>query len=148
MDDRKPVTWMQARLVETVLDLGNAFEFREDRGWHWLQRACFWVLRKIGAYAQETTRVWTRHPQDNDDLLKSLLGQEQEWLRLIHREDCRIYMGPEEHTEVLRMCDHLGSGHFTFDARIKITDRHGPRFHDVPITVVPWLKGAFIVPVE
>ncbi len=152
LPQQQVVQWAKIDRLDPVrLDEPDAFEFRKDRGWHWLQRSCFWVLGKIGAYQQKTFEVFRRTPQENNDLLKSLLGQEGQWLRLINeRADCRIFMGPDDQMDLMRLCEFREMRPTSFRGRIETRQRRGDYtescWHDIPITVVPWMKGAILVP--
>lgn len=124
------------------------YEYRPDRGWRWLQRACFWLLGKLGAHHVETVTVFKRAVRDNDALLASLLGQQGHWLEFVSRQrhPPKIYMGPDDFVDLGRLLDHLRMEPFRLAARIEIRDGRLATWHDIPIFVVPWMKGAVLVP--
>jgi hypothetical protein len=142
------VKWVKITSAELSKINPDCFEFSPHQGWVFIQRICFWLLNKIGAHKHETTTVYTRSPQQNNSLLQSLVGQEGQWIELIHNNRAkRIYIGPEDNAELQSISDGLGMRPFSFTGRIKT--RNGPleqTWHDIPITVIPWMNGAIIVP--
>lgn len=147
-DLRQPVRWVLTERRQVLQPDTTAFALRQELGWVWLQRLAIAILRWVGAYREECVEVRTRTTQENDALLSRLLGQEGQFLELAYRhQQMHIYMGPDDHPELMMLVNGVG-GHVTFDAKIKIGfDRAAPQFHTIPITVVPWMKGAIIVPV-
>lgn len=147
LDDRQAVHYARVERIETSGD-PKRYEYRPDIGWRWLQRILFLVLGWIGAYHLTTVTTFVRTPQENDSLLKSLLGQEGQWIRYIHYERrARIYMGPDDFPELIRLCEHMGMSVVDMRGRISTrSGRHEPTWHDIPITVVPWMVGAILVP--
>jgi hypothetical protein len=145
---RNPQRWYKSVSNEVTFDCLDQFHFRADKKWHRLQRLCLWVLKKIGAQAQQTSTVWTRYPMENDELLLWLMGQHEEWMELAYRQPCRIFIGPEQNMKLLRLGHELDFRPITLDARIGLDGDAGYKLLDMPITVVPWLDGAYIVPVK
>lgn len=84
--------------------------------------------------------------------MKRLLGQEGELLdRLYERDDLVIYLGPDDSDELLAMTKDLGMQPISFSGRIKIGckrvyGRASYEWREIPVVVVPWMKGAMIVP--
>lgn len=148
IDSRRPIRWAKIERIDAPIVDVTQFEYRPERGWRWLQRAAFKVLDWIGAHHQPVVTTFVRSPQENDVLLKSLIGQEGEWIGLLHRGKGRprIYMGPDDYPELLRLMDHRDFQPTTFEGRIETRSRDYGKWHDIPITVVPWMVGAVIVP--
>jgi len=65
--------------IDTVTKALDRYEFRVDRSAHWLQRLCFWILGKLGAYADLHTVTIERHVigKHGDTFAKRLLEQHQ-----------------------------------------------------------------------
>ncbi|MDE2103800.1 MAG: hypothetical protein KGL39_41565 [Patescibacteria group bacterium] len=150
LDRNRVATYVQNVPLREVRPHPTRFEFSPQRGWKWAQRLCFWILAKIGARASEEVIVWRRIGTQNDALLESLLKQEHWLLENLYyrRQAYRLLIGPEQEMELLRIAENIGMRHFSLDAGIRTADRNGPRWHDIPITVIPWMKGALIVPRE
>ncbi len=149
LDSRRPVTWAKIERIDTPIADVEQYEYRPDVGWRWLQRAAFKVLDWIGAHHMGVVTTFRRTPQENDGLLKSLLGQEGEWIELLHRsgEPLHIYMGPDDHCDLMALVNFREMNPTSFYGRIETCDRRfGGKWHDIPITIVPWMVGAVIVP--
>lgn len=144
------VRFAKIKTIRTPTTDWNLYEYRPELGWKWLQKVAFAALRWIGAHHMEVVTTFERHPQENNDLLKSLLGQQGAWIEFVHndRKQPRIYMGPDDHADLMRLCDFRDMDPTTLYGRIETRDGrhyHG-KLHDIPITVVPWMQGAIIVP--
>lgn len=151
IDNRNPIHYANIDTTVTPFCDRERYELRPERGWVWVQRAAFKVLDWIGAHHMATVKTFVRTPQQNDDLLKSLLGQEGQWIEHVHHSDRRgrgaqIFIGPDEYPDLMRLCEHMGMSPVTMYGRIETRDRYGPKWHDIPITVVPWMVGAVLVP--
>lgn len=148
IDSRQPIRWAKIERIGTPTVDPERFEYRPDRGWRWLQRAAFKLLGLIGAHSTPVVTTFVRAPQENDELLKSLLGQEGEWIELVHDDlhRPRIYIGPDEYPELLRLLNHRDFMPTTVEGRIQTNRGKYGKWHDIPITVVPWMVGAVIVP--
>lgn len=141
------VNFVKLERIDTMTADLNRFEYRPDRGWLWLQRAAFAVLRWIGAHHMPTVTTYRRTAQENDDLLKSLLAQRRQWFDYVHHDEmAHIYMGPDDERDLMKLCDFRDMQYTTLKGGIETRDQYGRKWHDVPITVVPWMKGAIIVP--
>lgn len=144
------VNFVKIETLREVVTKWDQYEYRPEKGWRWVQRIAFAVLNWIGAHHTPVVTTFRRTAQENDDLLKSLLGQEGQWINLVHDkpDSMRIYMGPDEHMDLLRLASHMEMQAFSFRGEIETRDRHHHygTWHNIPITVVPWMKGAIIVP--
>ena len=143
------VSFMNISSSRKLVTPVDKYTFCEDKGYVWLQRLCFRVLSKIGAYAQEWTHVYRRVGFDNNDLLKLLLEQEKTFYSLIYNRKLeRIYMGPDDYQDLMMGVERLGMIPITFVSFVKICSPNNPygSWHDIPITVIPWMKGVLMVP--
>ena len=141
---RTTVTMQSAPVI-----LPDTYKFTPKCGWVWLQKICFWFLRKIKAnHIEITTKYIRRHNSENEEILKSLLGQQGYWLQFVHdyRKPLRIVMGPDDFDGLLEMAQMGSMRPFDLSAGLEIRDINGPHWHNIPITVIPWMKGAVIVP--
>lgn len=132
---------------EEVLVNRTLFELRHDRGWVWLQRAAFWVLSKIGAFHLDTSVVFHRTPGENNNVLDSLVAQHAYWLDAMwHLDRPQIFMGPDDYPELLRLAEFMDMTPVSFSGRIRLGYRTRVKWREIPISVIPWMKGAILVP--
>lgn len=144
---QQTVTWAKIERIDTPTIALDLFKYRPDKGWRWLQRSAFALLRWIGAHHEPVISTFRRSAEQNDELLKSLLGQEGQWIEHVHYEEsAQIYMGPDDYPDLVALAEFREMQAATFMGRIETSTRYGSKWHDIPITVVPWMKGAIIVP--
>ena len=149
MDNRKPyITYVKLQKT-TDFRLTPLYEFQPNRGWKWLQRIAFAVLDWIGAHHYEGIVTYTRTKEENDNILKSLIKQEGQWLELIHNNpnQMQIYMGPDDFEDLMKLSDFRDMQPTLIMGRIDTNDQYGNhQWHNIPITIVPWMVGAILVP--
>ena len=120
------------------------FTFREDRGWWWLQRACFAILRRIGACrADEMVEITTYRDIHHDNLYEAIIAAIEDGYRRDRRPEMFI-VGGETWREMIGSPDNL-EGLIEYPLQ-------GDRIHGtsvllagVPVKVVPWIKGFALI---
>ena len=146
---RKPITWQLVNRIDyTVADLSR-FELRPDRGYVWLQKVLFWILRCIGAHHTPTVTTYTYSPQKADKLLKTLAKQHKMLLELLDDRAgaLRILIGPEQERELMEVSEFRNMLPTTVNGEVEVVGPvSGRRIYDIPITVIPWMQGVLIVP--
>lgn len=145
---QQTITWAKIDRIDTPTVFSDLYELRPEKGWCWLQRAAFAVLDWVGAHHEDTVTTYSRSPQENAALLKSLFGQEGHWIEYVHHEATpHIYMGPDDHMDLMKLAEFRNMNYATFTGRIETMDRRsGGKWHDIPITIVPWMKGVLVAP--
>lgn len=155
---RHTITAIRGTLHKYTKMSPDVFEFRKDQGWHWLQRLCFWVLRKIGAQQLATMETVTYGPFERNDKLSETIFQlveqtigwpdfdESEWQLVMGRDTYRTLISDKELAHA-----------FGFLYPIEVRSPSPPRFgafeqytrgqvHGIDITVLPWVDGFALVP--
>lgn len=151
MLNRPQITrYVAIRQRSVYKQITGVYEYTPSRGWKWLQKTLFYILKRVGAHYQERQTIYERNSIDNDNLLKTLIGQEGEWLTYIHnaKSPPRIYVGPEQEMKLWELLHHTGITPVRLDSQIEIRDRCVLKWHNIPIYVVPWMEGAILVPSE
>jgi hypothetical protein len=145
---QQTVTWAKIDRIETTIVSPNLYKLRPDKGWRWLQRFAIKVLDWIGAHHETTVTTYSRTSEENTSLLQSLLGQEGTWIEYVHHKATpHIYIGPDEHRDLMALAEFRDMNYATFTGRIETRNRYGGKWHNIPITVVPWMKGVLLAPV-
>lgn len=131
------------------------FELTPSAGWLWLQRLCFWVLRKIDARSKEWTesvRSVTVHYQG---FMQALAAQRGEILSQYAIEGKYLLMGPMEFAEFSTTSVFLQAAvGFTIPDAVYRKETDGRCFPyktktiviDLNVIVLPWMKGMLVVP--
>ena len=132
--------------VSEVVQHEDVYEFRRDRKWQWLQRLCFWVLGKIGAFRQDTMAVYNYGPTDPKPLKEAVFAQIENVVEFerFDSDELVVLIGRPQFKELVsnrEMYQCLGWG-MTLDVR----DAYSKRIYTIPIAAVPWLDGIAVVP--
>ena len=129
---------MQRITVPMVSD--DEFQFRDDLKHHWLQKACFWILRKIGAYRKFGSEVVETINVQPESVLTQIFRQREE-LEDVHFTDAsQIIIGGDDYMEMMsspeiRQYMEFGADVYSPKGIIGLT-----------IKVVPWMKGIVVIP--
>jgi hypothetical protein len=110
----------------------NAFKFRADKKYHWLQKVCFKILSSIGAFQQVTTERIERHKTTEEDIIKKIAQHVRNIETQYHCKVTRILMGEE---------DFLNYQRSTPISYVSFNLKGEHRFYGVQIVVVPWMSG-------
>ena len=119
--------------VHTREQLSDVYQFRSDRGFLALQKLCFWVLRKIGAFGWTDKTASKSYAFDPAELAYNLREQYKLAMHIYDREDCEILMGPKEFAEL---------AHTGMIDQITVL----PTMYELKITIIPWMAGLLVVP--
>lgn len=126
-------------LTETTTewkDSGNTFAFRPDRKWHWVQRFCFWVLRKIRAYQSVAYSTSTAVRLDRDKLMPAVYALLKEATKSQFNSIERIVMGGEDFRRLMESPDLPRSMALNVPGTLL----------GFPLQVVPWIEGVMVIP--
>lgn len=129
--------------IETM---GTRYILKPEKKFPWLQRALFWGLRKLGATEALHKTVYSLNPRQCTDIVETLLRQHQSWIKICYRQEPHIYMGIDDEKALLAIAQHIGMWSFDFAAKTRLGGRDGLLWCNIPVTVVPGMTGAFIVP--
>ena len=128
---------------KTVTD-SNAFAVREDRPHLWLQKACCWVMGKLGAYRRDTQTKIEYRTIDADSFVTRIAKQRESVFALMNREPRELLIGAQDYAELMHetMSHHM----FSFDATY-MRGEHGVRtVMGLKVRVIPWMRGVLVVP--
>jgi hypothetical protein len=134
------------RFDEETVPAYPVFRRQPGRKYSWLARLCFWTLDRLGLEEEPTARIYRLTEQQIDSLAQDIVAQQQHWWRYILRDDCRLYVGPDAHVQ-LHIFGALHPGDVVgFRAKVRLGYRRGWQWRGLPVTVVPWLRGAILLP--
>lgn len=131
---------------KTVTD-SNAFAVREDRPYLWLQKACCWVLGKLGAYRRDTQTKIEYRTIDADNFMVRITKQHESVFELLNRRHLRpkkILIGAQDYAELMR--ETTVHYPFAFNASYEIVVRGVARIMGLEVQVIPWMRGVLVVP--
>lgn len=123
----------------------TSFSFNPEKGYVWLQKVLFRILKKLGCESKYTELDVVKTESiyfDSEDLIRNILEQD----RIINkhfnlRHYCRIVMGPDEFYKVARQ-QHAPMQPFSINARTE------NKLFGMHIQVIPWMSGILLLPDE
>jgi len=133
----------------------DRYQFREEKGWRWIQKLALWTLKKIGCHAFIMEETMVRSETINlHNLTKQIMEQQADTINWYHHHGDRLLVGPTEFAE-------LSALPFTHPLSLDLqymwveTDdtKYGmnlpphtyTRF-GLKVTVIPHMKGVLVLP--
>lgn len=141
--------WIEFYQTERLTELKewhDAFCVREDLNYVWLQKACIWILRKIGARATYTEATFNRIGFDADEFVTALFAQHDYIVEEFNYvKPSKLYIGPDEFTELTNSPELRDL--YTFRTSYDVSNGQGryPEVIGLKVTVIPWMKGILVV---
>ena len=128
---------------KTVTD-SNAFAIREDRPHLWLQKACCWVMGKLGAYRRDTQTKIEYRTIDADSFITRIAKQRESVFELMNREPRELLIGAQDYAELMH--ETVSTHMFSFDAAYMRGDHRNRTVMGLRVRVIPWMRGVLVVP--
>lgn len=143
---QRPVIVALDRVVTAAPRL-DAFKYRPECGWATLQRACFWLLARIGCFDMDVA-VRSRDERreiDGGRVLDRLWEQE----RMVRRHldwtgELRFLIGAEDYAEIMR--EPAAAVPFHIDTTAPGGRNGQPTLWGMHYDVIPWMRGIVILP--
>lgn len=133
---KQVVQFVQHEARRVRFEEHEKFTLRSDRPAVWLQRLCFIVLRKLGAFSHGETITVERRIVDCDKFMDAILIQMRSIEEFFNRRAQRILIGAEDYAALMH--EEMASFYYT-----------GRReFLGMKVQVVPWMKGVLVMPAE
>lgn len=133
--------------IPVFTEMKDAFEFREDRPAHWLQRLCLWTLRKLGCHASLETVKIERHVigRKGERFTDAILRQADNLLDF-NRQPARLLIGAEDYAKL--MGEPTFETGFNFHTEYNIGNGRGrrPTVCGLTVEVIPWMRGMLVMP--
>ena len=143
MDERPYIDVIELRHVREIKEFKEAFQLRKDRPAMWLQRACLWVLRKLGCYAELETIKVERHEigRYGDSFMQRLLARRNAVYGSFEREPKKLLIGSAEYAELMK--EAVSNSPFQFEARyFKGADQ---TVYGLKVEVIPYMRGMLLL---
>lgn len=134
------IEFIQMNENRMPFNVEDAFKFRKDRPYHWLQKLCCWILKKLGAYYTDYTIKITRHTINTQSFLERLFKQQAHIEEAFNMRPTRLLIGAEDFTEMMG-CEEIRQV-FQFTAEY----RHGRSIMGLAVEVIPWMRGILVMP--
>jgi hypothetical protein len=141
---REVIDVIRHERVSSFVEVKEAFEFREDRPAHWLQKLCVWTLRKLGAFHHSEVVTIERHVigKNGRRFIDRLFEQMRNLRDAFDREPSRLLIGADDYAELMQEATRE---YFSFDAEYMRGGRH-PKVCGLRVEVIPWMRGVLVMP--
>ena len=133
------VEFVHLHEIRSPYELKDTFEFRKDVSWHWLQKLCIFVLRKLGAFSIAESVTMERHTIDGDTFIHRLFKQ-QDILMQFNRKPTTLLIGAEDYA--IMMNEVAATQAFQFGAEYG----HSGKIMGLKVKVIPWMRGYVVMP--
>ena len=132
------IEWHETSRMRLVPD---AYAFSEKRGWHWLQRVCLWILRKLRCQHYEEVVDVQRHVLHCESFMESIFRQNRSVQAVFNRKPTRLVIGSEDYEEL------MGSPEVRQYVALSGLDyHHGTTIQGLRLEIVPWMRGMVVLP--
>jgi len=135
------IEYLETKRHVSTVESVDRYVFRKDKGYHGLQRLLFWVLAKIGCYAQDERIAYTQHRLDTDDLMEAIYKQDIGVLEFYNQRGKSLLIGSKDYQEL--------TGNPAIRQMMQFTGKYRGGYGEVlgmNIIVIPWMKGMLVVP--
>mgnify|MGYP003500764133 CR=1 len=136
------VEFVAQESITTMVPMFDAFKFKPKGRAQWLQRLAWRFLnwRRAMDQAYEPTVAVKRHLIDADKFMDRLLKQRRALFDGYRKEGQRLVIGSEDYFEL--MGEPAIHHHFNFKAEVGM----GRQLMGLDVEVVPWIRGAVVMP--
>lgn len=137
---------IQLKQRTLITDIQDEFIFRKDKKYHWLQKLCFYILRKIGAYNISTTYTYDRLCINTGKVARKFFDQFYNIQKNFNITPKDIYIGSEDFSLMLAQ-NSIPDTPFCFQINFHKDSRYEDKItiHGVNVHVIPWMKGMVLV---
>lgn len=137
----EPVQFIGTREETTVTVLKDGFELRDDQRWPWLQRVCFWILRKLGAFLRQETRNVTTFVVNPKMFIERALEMQEQLDVSFDTVPEMLLIGAQDFAELMR------SEYVTETACQFSAEYHNEgRIMGLEVLIIPWMRGCIVMP--
>ena len=140
--EKQVVEFVNLEVVRSPFEDKEAFQLRNDRPAKWLQKACFFVLRKLGAFYIGESVTIERHTLDAKTFMERLFKQQKGIERFFNRHPTKLLIGAEDYAELM----HEASATQAFSFYAEYWERR--EVFGMTVEVIPWMRGCLVMPTE
>jgi hypothetical protein len=138
------IRFYETETTKSVLQEKDKFEFRRDLKYPRTQKLCFWLLKKIGAFANTDIVTEKRFLFDCPDFMEKLYKMDEVVFNHVHRGARHVLIGPEEFHDMI--ADTEIKHCVSFTGNYRYGNNSGIQIMNMTVTVVPWMSGILPLP--
>lgn len=143
---RRPIEFVEVRTAHVPFVLQDEWQFKPVGRLHWVQRAAWRLLHKMGALknAIGQREVVTRHVINPDSFMQKLYEQSAAIFDMLDREGQTLLIGAEDFQQM--MAGPEMRNEFSFQGEFYRGDRNGRQIMGLNVKVIPWMRGMLVMP--
>lgn len=144
MKDDHVIEFVTSQEIRRTMIDRESFTLRYDRRHVWLQKACFYVLRKLGAFRPVERVETVRVAFNGRTLMETIYKQRADVARLLGWEPKKLLMGSEDFAQLMKVTPV----HERFDFEVEYHIRTGEttKIMGLEVQIIPWMRGILVVP--
>jgi hypothetical protein len=124
----------------TYFDNREAFQLRKDRPLNWLQKICFFILRKLRAFYIGESVTIERHKLDGKTFIERLFKQQQWIIEYFNKQPKQMIIGAEDYAELMN--EIATTQTFSFLAEYG----YNRNIMGITVQVIPYMRGMLVLP--
>lgn len=138
--ERQTIEFVALTELRRSFDNPDAFQYRKDRPLPWLQKACFFVLKKLRAFSIDKAVTIERHTIEARTFLERLLKQQESVMQLLGKRPTLLLIGAEDYAELMH--EAVSTQMFSFSAEYG----YEREILKMTVRVIPWMRGCLVLP--
>lgn len=143
----KPIEFVECKSTTSYVLRPDAYRFNPDRPAQWLQRFCFWTLRKLYCHDYQEEVAYTRHIIHPERVFDRILRTHKELLERNYQEPYILYIGAGTFKELMDDDQDEMREIFRFAVSYNYSDNRGHhQIMGMEIRIIPWMEGLVGVP--
>ena len=143
MTDMK-VEFVALRQTKEMLELKDKFELRTDMPMVWLQKICFFILKKLKAFSQKETIKYDRVVINTGSFMDQIFEQRHELLKFFNLEPDRLLIGSEDYAELMK--EQLLNYPYQFDTSYGAYRNGVKTVCGLTVEIIPYMRGILVMP--
>ncbi len=137
---RQKIEFVELQERRVRIDNTEAFQLRKDRPCLWLQKACFFILRKIKAFHISEKFKVERRTIYADCFMERLFKQRAGIEKYFNTKPTTLLVGAEDYSEIMK--EALINQSLSFRAEYNC----GREIMGLTVKVIPWMSGILVMP--
>ncbi|MFA6213514.1 MAG: hypothetical protein WC714_29020 [Candidatus Obscuribacterales bacterium] len=134
------IEFVALREFRKTFDKRDAFQLRTDRPALWLQKVCFFILKKLNAFYIGESVTIERHVLDGRTFIDRLFLQQEEIKQFFNMEPKKLLIGAEDYANLMQ--EVVATQRFNFNAEYG----YGRTIMGLTVEVIPWMRGCLVMP--
>lgn len=139
-----PVKMLVPTTDEYSFPVSCVYSYNANKRARWLQKLCFWVLKKLHCEHYEIQCTINTIEVNFDDIVRQVLNTASAIDIVYHHRPKHLLLGHDKMQEL--GCEANSLMHFSFPPNYQAPVSPPVKFAGMEIVLVPWMEGLMLVP--